>query len=89
MENGERRTNYEQQHAAWGQCTNFFSQHTLLLRKIKRNGEPSGDPVTQLHTLHLLVQIRGLRVMENHHDGSYHHGLPGSGVLNKHGDAEA
>ena len=37
----------------------------------------------------LLRKIRGLRVMENHHDGSYQHWLPGSGVLNKHGDAEA
>ena len=37
----------------------------------------------------LLRKIRRLRVMENHHDGSYHHWLPGSGVLNKHGDAEA
>ena len=37
----------------------------------------------------LLRKIRGLRVMENNHDGSYQHWLPGSGVLNKHGDAEA
>jgi len=36
----------------------------------------------------LLRKIRALRVMENHHHCSYQHGLPGSGVLDKHGDAE-
>jgi hypothetical protein len=60
MENGERRTNYEQ----------------LQLPGAVRN-------------YNLLRKIRGLRVMENHHDGSYQHWLPGSGVLDKHGDAEA
>jgi hypothetical protein len=67
----------------------FFPNTPYFFAKSSVMENPSGDPVTQLHTLHLLVQIRGLRVMENHHDGSYHHGLPGSGVLNKHGDAEA
>ena len=60
MENGERRTNYEQRQ----------------LPGAVRDFNP-------------LRKIRELRVMENHHDGSYHHWLPGSGVLNKHGDAEA
>jgi hypothetical protein len=36
----------------------------------------------------LLRKIRALRVMENHHHCSYQHWLPGSGVLDKHGDAE-
>ena len=46
-------------------------------------------PAGAVRDFDLLRKIRGLRVMENNHDGSYHHGLPGSGVLNKHGDAEA
>jgi len=60
MENGERRTNYEQRQLPGA-----------------------------VRDINLLRKIRELRVMENHHDGSYHHGLPGSGVLDKHGDAEA
>ena len=112
MQDGERRTNYEQRQLSAGQCTNF-SLHTSLLRKSLANGEQRqlpGDsaPLLALHRkirgapvmemqlpagavrdFNPLRKIRELRVMENHHDGSYHHWLPGSGVLNKHGDAEA
>ena len=85
MENGERRTNYEQRHAAWGQCTTFSLTSKDSYRT--RNGDAAAWDSAPLLPFHR--KIRELRVMENHHDGSYHHWLPGSGVLNKHGDAEA
>ena len=85
MENGEKRTNYEQRQLPGGQCTNF-SLHTSLLRKSLANGEQLPGLGTVHHFYPFIRNFAKLSVMENQEDGDPCSRTPGLGEPYEYGD---